>query len=385
MKNKNIPYSRQSISSNDIKSVNRVLNSSFLTTGPCVPLFEKKLSKYCDSKYSVAVSSASSALYISCLALEIKKGDLVWTSPITYASTASCALSLGAKVDFIDIDKNNFNLNIINLEKKLKQAKRINKLPKLVIPVHFGGLSCDMEKIKKLSKKYKFYVMEDASHALGATYKGKKVGNCKYSDLSVFSFHPVKSITTGEGGAITTNNQKLYEKLKMLRENGVCKNQKKFINKSHGPWYYEQHFVSNNFRMSDINATLGISQLKQLNKFIKKRNEIAKIYKKRLNLKKIQIQEFDKSFKSSYHLFTILVSEKIRKSLFIYLRKFYFVNVHYIPLFLHPIYNIKSTIKFNNALQYYKRTISIPIFYELKNKDQLSIINKINSYLINKV
>ena len=384
MKNKNIPYSRQSISADDIKSVNRVLKSNFLTTGPTVPLFEKKLSKYCNSKYSIAVNSASSALYMCCLVIGLKKGDLVWTSPITYASTASCALNLGAKIDFIDIDKNNFNLDIENLEKKLIQAKKKNKLPKLVIPVHFGGLSCDMVRIKKLSKKYEFYIMEDASHALGGTFKGKKIGNCKYSDFSVFSFHPVKSITTGEGGAITTNNYKFYEKLKILRESGICKNKKYFKQKSHGPWYYEQQFISNNFRMSDVSASLGISQLKKINKFIKKRNNIAEIYKKKLNLKKIEIQKFDKSFKSSYHLFVILVSEKIRQSLFIYLRKYYFVNVHYIPLFLHPIYNFKSTLKFNNALHYYKRTISIPIYYDLKNKDQLNIIKKINSYLNNK-
>ena len=381
MKNYQIPYSRQSISREDVDAVKKVLKSSLITTGPAVPRFEKQISKYCKVRHTVAVNSASSALYIACIAINIKKNDLVWTTPITFASTASCALSLGAKVDFVDIDEVNFNMCAVKLEDKLKKAKKQNKLPKLVIPVHFAGLSCDMKRIKELSKKYGFFIIEDASHALGGRYKNSKVGSCQYSDFTVFSFHPVKTITTGEGGAVTTNSTQLYEKLKILRENGISKNNKYFKNKSHGPWYYEQQYVSNNFKMSDINASLGISQLKKIQKFVKKRNNIAEIYKKKFDLDQIKIQSFDKSFYSSYHLFIILVPRKLRNALFDYLRKFFFVNVHYIPLFYHPVYNFKSKLKFSNAIDYYQKTISIPIYYDLKIKDQLNVIKKINSFL----
>lgn len=380
-----IPYSRQIIDKNDIKSVIKVLKSDLITQGPIIEKFEKNLSKFCNSKFAVAVSSATAGLHLACLSLGLKKGDYLWTSPISFVASANCGIYCGAKVDFIDINHETFNIDVIELEKKLKNAKKNNKLPKIVIPVHLGGLTCDMKKIYQLSKKYNFKIIEDASHALGASLNKEKVGNCKYSDLTVFSFHPVKIITTGEGGAILTKKEGLFQKLKILRTSGIKKNLDKNKLKKEGAWFYEQVNLGYNYRMNEISSALGNSQLSKVNLFVKKRNFIAKMYIKEFKKMKIQFQKVPKNFYSSYHLFIIRVNKAIRKNLFNYLRKRkYFVNIHYIPIYKHPFYKNKFRLKkFPESENYYNEAISIPIYPNLKLKEIKKIINIIK-YFLNK-
>ena len=287
------PYSRQSIYKKDILSVVRVLKSDFLTQGPLVNKFEKKILNYVKAKYAVATNSGSSALHIACLALNLKKGDIVWTVPNTFAATANCALLCGAKVDFVDIDKNTWNMCVRSLEKKLQKEK--NKLPKIVIPVHFAGQPTEQKKIWELSKKFKFKIIEDASHSLGAKHFIEPVGSCKWSDITVFSFHPVKIITTGEGGMATTNNKKYSDQMKIFLSNGIVKDSKLFkFKKKNQPWYYEYQKTGFNYRMNEISASIGISQLSRLKGFLKKRNNIAKLYKKILDKLFIRYQKINK-------------------------------------------------------------------------------------------
>ena len=274
-----INYSKQSINNLDIKAVSKTLKSDFLTQGPKSEEFEKKINKFTGAKYSVVVNSASSALLMSCLSLGLKKNDLIWTTPNTFVASANCIVISGQKVDFVDIDDGNWNLSIEKLKIKLKRAKSKKKLPKAIVVVHLAGLPVDPIELKKLSKEYKFHIIEDASHSIGSKYYGKRVGSCKWSDLCVFSFHPVKIITTGEGGCVTTNTKKFYDKMMLIKNNGITKNSKDFYNHNPGPWYYEQQAIGYNFRMNDIMAALGISQLKRINLMLKKRNQIASIYK----------------------------------------------------------------------------------------------------------
>ena len=298
-----INYGKQNINQDDIDAVIDVLKSDLLTQGPKVPEFEEDLKKYCQVKYSKVVSNATSALHLAYLAVGLQKGDIVWTSPNTFVSTANAALFCGATVDFVDIDTNTYNISVDCLKENLVQAKKDNILPKLVVPVHFAGQSCDMEAIWELSKEYKFKVVEDASHALGGKYKGEKIGNCKYSDMSVFSFHPVKMITTGEGGAVTTNSKSLDEKVSLLRTHGITKDPSQFNSKSHGDWYYEQQSLCYNYRLTDSQAALGISQLKRLDSFVSKRQQIAEFYLQNLD-QKISPKQLS-STNSSWHLFVI--------------------------------------------------------------------------------
>ena len=335
---KYLPYGRQSITSSDIFNVKKVLKSDFLTTGPTIKLFEESLGKYCKSKFAVAVNSATSALHIACLAIGVKKNDIVWTSPISFVASANCALYCGAKIDFVDINIDTFNMSIDSLKKKLIVAKKKDKLPKVVIPVHLAGYTCEMIEIHKLSKKYGFKIIEDASHAIGASYNNKKIGSCHYSDIAVFSFHPVKIITSGEGGVAMTNDKKLSKKMKSLREHGIEKKLNK--NNIQKPWYYQQQDLGFNYRMSDIHASLGLGQLKKINKFVKKRNLIARYYRNKLKSLPIKFQEEKKNIYSTYHLFIILVPRVLHLKLFRFLRKNrIFINLHYIPIFLHPYYN----------------------------------------------
>ena len=264
---KNLKYSTQTISNKDIISVNRVLESEFLTQGPKTIEFEKKIKFLVKSKYALATNSASSALLIACKALSLNKNDLFWTVPNSFVASANCGILSNLKIDFIDIDPDTWNISLEKLEMKLKIAKKKGNLPKLIIVVHLGGLPVNPVKLKKLSKKYKFKVIEDASHSLGGRYYSKMVGCSKWSDITVFSFHPVKIITTGEGGCCTTNKKKYYDKLKALRNNGITKERRNFKFKNLGPWYYEQQSIGYNFRMNDIQSALGISQLKNLNTF----------------------------------------------------------------------------------------------------------------------
>ena len=381
-----IPYGKQNIEEKDIEAVVDVLKSDFLTQGPQVPLFEEEISRYTGSQYTIAVNSATSALHLACLALGLTKGDILWTSPNSFVASANCALYCGAKVDFVDINPKTYNLSIESLEKKLIESEINNTLPKVVVPVHFAGQSCDMEKIFLLSKKYNFRIIEDASHAIGGEYKKTKVGNCKFSDMTVFSFHPVKIITTGEGGAITTNSINLAEKLKILRSHGITK-EKKIMSHYDGDWFYEQIELGFNYRMTDIQAALGRSQLTRIDKFVEERHKIYLKYKK--NLKNLPvILPFHENFVySSLHLYPILISDesnKKRDEVFNYLReKGVFVNVHYIPIHSQPFYQNLGFARnsFPNAMEYYKKTISLPIFPGLTNQNILFVTDMLSKAL----
>ena len=377
-----IPYSRQYIDAKDIEAVTKVLKSDFLTSGPQVNNFEKKINKFCKNKYSVAVNSATSALHIACKALGLKQNDHVWTSSISFVASANCALYCGAKIDFIDIEKDTFNISISKLKKKLESAKKKNQLPKIIIPVHLGGLSCEMSEIYSLSKKYKFKIIEDASHALGGKYKKFPVGSCRFSDITVFSFHPVKTITTGEGGAALTNNLELFLKMKSFREHGIERNKAKFKKKNNSLWYYEQQSLGFNYRMSDIHAVLGISQLSKISKFIQKRNSVSLRYEKELKKLPIEFQKKNKDSLSTKHLEIILVPSKIHKKLFEFLRKKkIFVNLHYIPLYRHPYFKKKiNHNSFKNSEMYYSRAISIPCYFGISKKEQDYVIKTIKVF-----
>ena len=383
---KNLKYSTQTINKKDIINVSKVLKSEFLTQGPKTSEFENKIKLLVGSKYALVTNSGSSALLLACKALSLKPGDLFWTVPNSFVATANCGILCDLKIDFIDIDPNTWNISIKDLEKKLKIAKKKRKLPKLIIVVHLGGLPVNPIKLKNLSRKYKFKIIEDASHSFGGKYYFKKVGCSKWSDITVFSFHPVKIITTGEGGCCTTNQKKYYEKLIALGNNGIIKKIKNFKFKNLGPWYYEQQSIGYNFRMNDIQSALGISQLKNLNIFLKKRNKIAKIYHDYLKNLPIKFQKIEKNFYSTYHLFIIKLDVKykyLHKKLFNYLRsKNIFVNLHYLPIHLQPFYR-KLGFKKNQfpvAEEYSETAISIPIYPNLDKKKQIRIINLIKSF-----
>lgn len=379
-----IPYSRQSISKADIKLVNEVLISSNLTKGPMVKKFENKIKKKVKCSYVAAVNSGTSALHLACMAIGIKKNDLVWTVSNTYAASGNCAVNCGAKIDFIDIDSKSFNISIEALEKKLLLAKKNNKLPKLLIPVHFAGQPTDQKKIWLLSRKYNFRIIEDASHSLGSKHYDEPVGSCKWSDITTFSFHPVKIITTGEGGAITTNNKKYYEKIIMLRENGITNNAKHFLGQRLYPSYYEQHLCGFNYRMNDISAALGYSQLLRLENFLKKRNQIANIYKKELSRYPVSFQEIKNHNTTSYHLLIIQFDLKILGKKFNQLFNFFKrnkigVNLHYYPLHLQPFYKKVGFKKgyLPNTEDYSARSLSLPNYVGLTDKNLKFVIGTI--------
>jgi UDP-4-amino-4,6-dideoxy-N-acetyl-beta-L-altrosamine transaminase len=381
-----IPYGRQNINQIDIDNVISVLKSDFLTQGPVVSIFEKELASFAKSKYAVAVNSATSALHIACLSLGLKKGDILWTSPISFVASSNCALYCGADVDFVDIDPKTYNMSVLELEKKLIKAKRLNKLPKIVIPVHLAGQSCDMEAIHALSKKFDFKIIEDASHAIGGKYKGRNIGNCTYSDITIFSFHPVKIITTGEGGAILTNDELLYGKSQQLRSHGITRNPIEMSKPIDGPWYYEQLDLGFNYRITDLQAALGISQLKRINLFVRKRQKIARLYNKLLNNSKLILPYQNKETKSSFHLYIIRVpseSNFVRRELFERLRaNGILVNLHYIPIYKHPYYQSRYKIDESNFPQsekYYEEAISLPIYYDLKEAEIFKIVKILNT------
>ena len=382
----NLRYSTQTITEKDIQNVKKVLKSDFLTQGPNTQKFEKKIRALTGSKYCLAVNSGSSALFLACKALFLKKGDHFWTVPNSFVATANCGVLCDLKIDFVDIDKDTWNISLQCLEKKLEKAKKKKKLPKLIIVVHLGGLPVNPIKLMQLSKKYKFKIIEDAAHSLGGKYNSKKVGCSKWSDITVFSFHPVKIITTGEGGCCTTNNKKYYSAIKALRNNGIVNEKKNFKFKNLGPWYYEQQLLGYNFRMNDIQSALGISQLSKLNSFLKKRNKVAKFYHKQLKNLPIQLQKVEKNFYSTYHLFIIKLNvqyKNLHKSLFNYLRsKNIYVNLHYLPIHLQPFYRKFGFKKnqFPTSEEYSQTAISIPVYPNLKRKDQIKIINYIRSF-----
>ena len=373
-----IPYGRQEITEEDIAEVEKVLRSDFLTQGPLVPKFEKSIADYCGATYSIAVNSATSALHIACLALNLGPGDWLWTSPNTFVASANCGRYCGANIDFVDIDPKTYNMSIDALSEKLIQAEKLGKLPKIVVPVHFAGQPCDMSAIHKLSKLYGFKIIEDASHAIGATYNKVKVGSCTHSDITVFSFHPVKIITTAEGGMAMTNDESIADKMFRLRTHGITKNKVKMKKKPNNEiWNYQQVELGYNYRMNDIQAVLGLNQMKRLKNYLKRRHQIAKYYDNELKNLPIKLPLQTPNFYSSYHLYPILVIPELinknQKTIYDELRKNDIaVNLHYTPVHLQPYYENLGFKKnsFPIAEEFHKKAISIPIYPTLKDEDQ---------------
>lgn len=371
-----IPYGRQEVTKEDIDSVVEVLKSDFITQGPVVPKFEKVVADFCGASYAYAVNSATSALHLACLALNVTKGDEVWTAANTFVASSNCALYCGAKVDFIDIDPATFNICLKDLQRKLEVAKKNQKLPKVIIPVHMTGQSCEMEEIFKLSKEYGFKIIEDASHAIGGKYKNSYVGSCKFSDITVFSFHPVKIITTGEGGMALTNNKEIARKIELLRTHGITRDDD-LIKHSDGPWYYEQQVLGFNYRMTEIQAALGLSQISRLEKYIKIRNKIALQYDKLFSDLPFKTPKIIDGVYSSFHLYVVRIEQekinKTHKEIFESLRDSnILVNLHYIPVYHHPFYRNKLGFNYGycqNAEKYYKEAISIPMYPTLKDNE----------------
>ena len=377
-----IPYGRQEITADDIQAVKSVLESDYLTQGPSVPAFEGKVSDYCGASHAVAVNSATSALHIACMALGLGRGDILWTSPVTFVASANCALYCGAAVDFVDIDPDTYNLSAYHLEEKLKKAKKAGKLPKIVVPVHLCGQPCDMKRIRDLSREYGFRIIEDASHAIGAKYQGEPVGNCRYSDITVFSFHPVKIITTGEGGMALTNDAKLGEKMGLLRSHGITRDPALMTHEPDGPWYYQQIDLGYNYRMTDIQAALGSSQMERLDAYIECRHSIAKQYQSELKSLPLTFQAQSSDAYSAYHLFVIqLKLEDIKsthRDVFDALRsKGIGVNLHYIPVHTQPYYRSMGFSEglFPEAENYYSRSISLPMYAGLKQEGFQQIVD----------
>lgn len=368
--NSKIPYGKQSIAQADIDAVVEVLKSSHLTQGPRIEQFEQAISNYCGVKHTKVVCNGTAALHLAYLAVGLKSGDLVWTSPNSFVATANAALFCGAKVDFVDINPKTYNMSVECLEQKLIQAQKDNKLPDLVVPVHFAGQSCEMEKIWQLSQQYNFKIVEDACHALGGEYQGKKVGCCQYSHAAVFSFHPVKMITSGEGGAIVTNDKEMDYKIEVLRSHGIAKDDNKFQKIPDGGWYYEQQALGFNYRLTDIQAVLGISQLKRLDEFVARRREIADTYNKELKNVVLPYQHPDTN--SSWHLYVIQVEN--RKEVYDLLKaNNIYVQIHYYPINQQLFYNREPL---NNVRNYYNNCISLPIYFQLENNKLLEIVKK---------
>jgi len=386
-----IPYGRQDINQEDIDAVISILKSDFLTQGPTVPEFEKKVAEYCGVNYGVAVNSATSALHIACMALDLGPGDYLWTSPNTFVATANCAIYCGAKADFVDIDPRTYNLSVLKLAEKLEEAEKKGKLPKIVIPVHFAGQSCEMDEIYKLSKKYGFKIIEDASHAIGGRYKNKKVGSCEYSDITVFSFHPVKIITTGEGGMAMTNHEDLAERMRRYRTHGITSKKELMSSRPHEEiWNYQQIDLGYNYRMTDLEAALGISQMNRIDEFVEKRQEIALIYDRELSNLPITTPWQHPDTNSSYHLYPIRINQeksgKNQKEVYEYLwQSGIAVNFHYIPIYRQPFYERKG---FNKGYcieseNFHREAISLPIFFGLQSLEGLKSVELIKEILNN--
>lgn len=376
-----IPYGKQSITEQDVAAVCSVLRSDFLTQGPKVPEFEQTIATYCQAKYAIAVNSGTSALHIACLALGLGPGDILWTSPITFVASANCALYCGAEIDFVDIDPHTYNLSPAALEQKLYKAKKENRLPKVVVPVHLCGHPCDMKAIWSLSREFGFRIIEDACHAIGGTYKTEPIGNCRYSDISIFSFHPVKGITSGEGGMAVTNDPEVDEQMKLLRSHGITRDPKRMTQDPDGPWYYQQIGLGYNYRMTDIQAALGMSQARKLQQFVSKRAQLAARYDELLRDLPIKTPKQNPEGTSGWHLYVIRLQldniAKSKRQVFEFLReKGIGMNIHYIPVHTQPWFQHMGFQQgmFPEAEKYYQEAITLPLFPSMTEEDQDTVI-----------
>ena len=378
-----IPYGRQSITDADIDAVARVLRSDFLTQGPAVAHFEDALKIATSADHAIAVNSATSALHIACLALGAGPGQTVWTSPNSFVASANCALYCGASVDFVDIDPDTYNMCAKALERKLDRAEAEERLPSIVIPVHFAGQSADMEAIAALSRRYGFKIIEDASHAIGADYQGRPIGDCRYSDVCVFSFHPVKIITTGEGGAATTNHAGLAARMGRLRSHGVTRDEALMDGASHGGWYYQQVELGLNYRMTDLQAALGVSQMDRLRQFIEQRRALAARYDKLLDGLPLTKPGRCEGVASSWHLYVVQLDETLdRRAVFDAMRAAGIgVHVHYIPIHIQPYYRQLGfrSADFPAAEAYYDKALSLPLFHGMTHDQQDEVVETLKS------
>jgi UDP-4-amino-4,6-dideoxy-N-acetyl-beta-L-altrosamine transaminase len=383
-----IPYGRQEISDADIKAVIDVLHSDYLTQGPTVPAFENSIADYCGVPYAVAVNSATSALHIACLALGVGEGDVVWTTPITFVASANCALYCGADIDFVDIDPRTYNMSVDRLSEKLAHAKQLGKLPKVVIPVHLCGQPCDMVAIHALARQYGFRIIEDASHAIGGKYRNEPIGNCRYSDITIFSFHPVKIITTAEGGMAMTKDPKLAKRMQLLRSHGITREVNEMTREPDGPWYYQQIDLGYNYRMTDMQAALGLSQMQRLDGFVGKRHVIAKRYDQLLAELNVSLPWQHPDSYSGLHLYVVRLKlghiGKTHLQVFEALREAGIgVNLHYIPVYRQPYYE-RLGFKAGycpEAERYYAEAISLPMFPGLTEIQQSRVVATLQEIL----
>ena len=379
-----IYYGRQDINQDDIEAVRAVLTSDFLTQGPAIERFEKTVASYCGAKYAVAVCNATAALHIACRAAGLKQGDVLWTAPNTFVASANCGLYCGSDVDFVDIDAQTYNMSTQELEKKLASSA---KKPKVLVPVHFSGQPCDMEQIHRLAKDHDITIVEDASHAIGAEYKGERIGSCKYSDMTVFSFHPVKIITTGEGGMVLTNNPDLYEKLRLYRSHGITRDPN-LMSRNDGSWYYEQIDLGYNYRVTDMQAALGTSQMKRLPEFLQRRRYLAKRYNELLADLPLTLPYQMEGTNSSWHLYVACFCEDAsltkKERLFQEMKKHGItLNMHYIPVHLQPYYRNMGFVHgdFPVSEAYYEKAFTLPLYYGLSDEEQVTVVEALRDSL----
>jgi len=379
-----IPYGRQWISEEDIAAVVDVLRSDLITQGPMSDCFERTVADYCGADHAVAVANGTAALHLACLALGLRQGGLLWTTPITFVASANCARYVGADVDFVDIDPGTLNMSTLALAEKLEVAERAGRLPDVVVPVHFGGASCDMASIRGLADQYGFKILEDAAHGIGGRYREAKVGSCAYSDATTFSFHPVKIVTTGEGGLVLTNDEEVAAQARLLHTHGVTRDESLMQGPSEGPWYYQQIGLGYNFRLTDIQAALGVSQMKRIDEFIRRRNQIAALYTEAFADLPLRCQSVPADVQSAYHLFVVRLERHDRAEVYDRLRELGVGSaVHYIPVHLQPYYRDLgfNPGDFPNAEDYYAGAMTLPMYPMLTDEDVETVVMALTATL----